>query len=105
MSKSQQMENHVIAMIYNKTKNDPILSAEIERRLDISGGVVRDIVHRARTEQNLPICAESKGYFMPRDKVEALRTIKSLKSRAKHNNEAADGIEMHYAKDDQIRLL
>ena len=99
------MENHVIAMSYNKTKNDPILSAEIERRLDISGGVVRDIVHRARTEQDIPICAESKGYFMPRDKVEALRTIKSLKSRAKHNNEAADGIEKYYTKDDQISLL
>ena len=99
------MENHVIAMIYNKTKNNPILSAEIERRLDISGGVVRDIVHRARTEQDIPICAESKGYFMPRDKVEALRTIKSLRSRANQNNEAADGIEKHYNINSQQRLI
>jgi len=105
MSKSQSMENHVIAMIYNKTKDKPIFSSEIERRLGISGVIIRDIVHRVRTEQNIPICAESKGYFMPRDKVEALRTIKSLRSRAKQNNEAADGIEKYYQDKDQQRLL
>ena len=92
-------------MIQGRDADNPIYSAEIERRLGISGVIVRDIVHRARTEQNIPICAESKGYFMPRDKAEALRTIKSLKSRAKQNNEAAEGIEKHYNKDDQIRLL
>ena len=105
MGKSESMENHVIAMIYNKTKDKPIFSSEIERSLGISGVIIRDIVHRARTEQNIPICAESKGYFMPRDKVEALRTIKSLRSRASQNNEAANGIEKHYQDKDQQRLL
>ena len=42
---------------------------------------------------------------MPRDKIDADRTIRSLLSRAKQLKEAADGIEKHYNKDDQMRLL
>ena len=60
---------------------------------------------KARTIDNIPICAGNKGYFMPRDKAEALRTIKSLRSRANQNMEAADGIEKHYQDENQQRLL
>ena len=96
---------HVIHMIRSRDVENPIYSPEIERRLGISGVVVRDAVHRARTIDNIPICAGSKGYYMPRDKAEALRTIKSLRSRAKQNMEAADGIEKHYQSEQQQRLL
>ena len=105
MSKSVHMENHVVAMISGRTNTNPILSRDIERRLGISGVIVRDIVHRARTEQNIPICAEAKGYFMPDNKLEAERTVRSLRSRAKQLTEAANGIEKHYNKDNQMRLL
>lgn len=105
MSKSVHMENHVLAMISDRTNTNPILSRDIERRLSISGVIVRDIVHRARTEQNIPICAEAKGYFMPGNMSEARRTIDSLRSRAKQNREAADGIEKYYNEDKQMRLI
>jgi len=105
MSKSIHMENHVLSMIKGRTSNNPILSKEIERRLQISGVIIRDIVHRARTEENIPICAESKGYFMPQNSLEARRTKNSLRSRAKQNREAADGIEKHYNSDGQLTLI
>ena len=99
------MAHHVIAMIHERSKGNPILSRDIERRLGISGVIVREVVHKARTEENIPICAESNGYFMPSHKVDAERTIRSLRSRAKQLVEAANGIEAHYNKDNQMRLL
>ena len=92
-------------MIQSRNADNPIYSPEIERRLGVGGVQVRDAVHRARTTDNLPICSGSKGYFMPREKAEALRTIASLRSRAARCLEAADGIENHYNKDSQISLL
>ena len=85
--------------------DNPIYSREIERSLGISDVAVRDAVHKARTIDNIPICSGNTGYFMPRDKAEALRSIQSLRSRAKQNNEAADGIEKHYQNENQQRLL
>ena len=97
--------SHIIHKIQTRTIENPIYSKEIERSLGISDVAVRDAVHRARTVENIPICSGNTGYFMPRDKAEALRTIKSLRSRAAQNNEAADGIEDHYQDKDQQRLL
>ena len=97
--------SHIIHKIQSRTIENPIYSKEIERSLSIYDVSVRDAVHKARTIDNIPICAGNKGYFMPRDKAEALRTIKSLRSRATQNNEAADGIEEHYNKNDQQELL
>ena len=97
--------SHIIHKIQTRTIENPIFSKEIERSLAISDVAVRDAVHKARTVENIPICAGNTGYFMPRDKAEALRTIKSLRSRAKQNLEAAEGIEKHYTKNDQQELL
>ena len=97
--------SHIIHKIQSRTKDNPIYSKEIERSLGISDVSVRDAVHKARTIDNIPICSGNTGYFMPRDRAEALRTVASLRSRAKQNNEAADGIEKHYTKNDQQELL
>ena len=105
MSKSHSMESHVIAMIHGRDKNNPKYSREIERRLGISGVIIREIVHRARAEQDIPICAESNGYFMPSNYLDAERTIKSLLSRAKQNREAAEGMIKYYKKIKQMELL
>ena len=97
--------SHIIHKIQTRTIDNPIYSKEIERSLSISDVTVRDAVHKARTIDNIPICAGHTGYFMPRDKAEALRTIKSLRSRAKQNIEAAEGIEKYYQDENQQRLL
>ncbi len=96
---------HIIHMIQSRSIENPIYSKEIERRLGVSDVKVRDAVHRARTIDNIPICSGNTGYYMPRDKAEAIRTIKSLRSRAKQNAEAANGIEAHYNKDSQMVLV
>ena len=97
--------SHIIHKILTRTIDNPIYSKEIERSLSISDVTVRDTVHKARTLDNIPICSGNTGYFMPRDKAEALRTIASLRSRAKQNMEAAEGIEKHYQDKNQQRLL
>jgi len=99
------LTSHVIGMIEKRKVNDPILSKELEQRAGVSGVKIREIIHRARTEWNMPICAENRGYFMPSNKIEADRTIRSLLSRAKQLREAAEGMEKHYMKDKQMRLL
>ena len=103
--KKKPHSSHIIHKIQTRTIDNPIFSKEIERSLAISDVLVRDAVHKARTVDNIPICAGNTGYFMPRDKAEALRTIKSLRSRAKQNLEAAEGIEKHYTKNTQQELL
>ena len=103
--KKKPHSSHIIHKIQARTIDNPIYSKEIERSLSISDVTVRDAVHKARTIENIPICAGNTGYFMPRDKAEALRTIKSLRSRAKQNMEAAEGIEKHYQDEDQMRIL
>ena len=97
--------SHIINKKQSRTKDNTIYSKEIERSLGISDVSVRDAVHKARTIDNIPICSGNTGYFMPRDRAEALRTVASFRSRANQNNEAADGIEKHYTKNDQQELL
>ena len=96
---------HVIGIIEGRKANSPVLSRDLEKRAGVTGVKIREIIHKARTEWDIPICAESKGYFMPSNKLEAERTIRSLRSRANQLKEAADGIEKHYNKNDQMRLL
>ena len=103
--KKKPHSSHIIHKIQTRTIENPIFSKEIERSLAISDVSVRDAVHKARTVENIPICAGNTGYFMPRDKAEALRTVASLRSRANQNNEAADGIEKHYYTNNQQELL
>ena len=99
------LTSHIIGIIEERKASNPILSRELEQRAGVKGVKIREIIHRARTEWNMPICAESKGYFMPSNKTEAERTMRSLRSRAKQLIEAADGIEKHYNKDKQMRLI
>ena len=96
---------HIIHMIQSRDIDNPIYSKEIERRLGVNDVQVRDAVHRARVIDNIPLGSGSTGYFMPRDRAEAIRTIASLRSRAKQNLEAADGIDQFYKEEDQMRLL
>tara|TARA_Y100000310_G_scaffold124006_1_gene122752 strand:+ start:646 stop:960 length:315 start_codon:yes stop_codon:yes gene_type:complete len=103
--KNKVYSSTIIYEIQRRTKDNPIFSKELERLFGVSDVKIRDVVHKARTIDNIPICAGNTGYFMPRDMAEALRTIKSLRSRAKQNNEAAEGIEKHYTKNDQQELL
>jgi len=99
------LTTHIIGIIEDRNSTSPVLSRELEKRAGVSGVKIREIIHRARTEWNLPICAESKGYFLASNKIEADRTIRSLRSRAKQLIKAAEGMEKHYNKDKQMELI
>ena len=105
MKKKTYTSSSIIYEIQRRTKDNPIYSKELERLFGVSDVKVRDAVHKARTVENIPICSGNTGYFMPRDKSETLRTVASLRSRAKQNNEAADGIEKGYQDNNQQELL
>ena len=91
--KSQRCLYRVLDLIERHKKENPILSRHIERTFDISGVNVREIVHYLRVYDKKPICSDSSGYFYARNKVEASHTIKQLRSRVKHINEAATALE------------
>jgi transcriptional regulator of NAD metabolism len=92
--------------IKDHTADKPIYSYQLEEKYHVSGVVIRDAIHHMRTTENIPICSGSKGYFYPRDKAEVQRTINHLRSRAKRNREAAEGIERYYQRSSgQLELL
>ena len=69
----------------------PIFSRQIERRLDISGTVVRSVVGQHRCEGQW-ICATSKGYFWG-DREDVKKEIHSLQQRARAIWRCAKGLE------------
>ena len=103
--KNKVHSSSIIYEIKRRTKDNPVYSKELERILGVSDVKIRDAVHEARAKNNIPIGSGDTGYFFPRDKSEILRTISSLRSRAKRCLEAADGIEKHYTKKNQQELL
>lgn len=105
MNRQTHYNPHVIAMIKTRKSSNPIKSSEIENRIGISGVTVREIIHKARTIENIPICSSSRGYYIASNKIEADETIRQLRSRAKQMVEAAEGMEKHYNNDNQMRLI
>ena len=71
----------------------PVKSKSIELEFGIGGVTVREIVHYLRTEEKAPICSDAKGYFYARNKHEAIRTIRQLRSRIRQINEACCALE------------
>ena len=74
-------------------KNNTILSRRIENTWGISGVTVREIVHYLRVVEKEPICSDSSGYFYAKTREDAAHTIRQLRSRIKHINEAACALE------------
>ena len=103
--KKKVYSSTIIYEIKRRSKDNPIFSKELERLFGVSDVKVRDAVHKARTVENIPIGADNKGYFMPRNRAEILHTVASLRSRAARCLEAAEGIEKHYTKNNQQELL
>ena len=102
--KSQKYMYRVLNLIERHKKENPILSRHIERTFDISGVNVREIVHYLRVYDKRPICSDSTGYFYARNKMEASHTVKQLRSRVKHINEAATALESAQFPETQEQL-
>jgi len=102
---SHRWKLNVQSMIEKCDRNHPVKSHHIQTRFQITGVVVREIVHHLREVENIPICSGAGGYFLAQSIGEAQHTIKQLRSRAKSLNRAAEGILDHYRKEEQLSLI
>ena len=75
------MLSEVLDLIITRTKDNPILSSEIEQVLEMTGGEVRQIIRELRRNRT-PIANSSKGYYLARTFEEIDATINNLHSRA-----------------------
>ena len=100
------LKTYILQDIKRRTVENPIYSYELEERYHVSGVAIREAVHELRVIDNAAVCSGNKGYYIARDKSEALRTVAHLKSRAKRNIDAAEVILKHYEEESgQINLL
>ena len=83
----------VLKDIYDATMDNPIKSQVMEKRWNISGTTVREIVHHLRTVDRKPICSDANGYFYAKNRAQAEHTLAQLRSRVKQINEAASALE------------
>jgi len=99
------LKSAVLAIIKSRTINNPIRSGEIKRKLGCAGANIREAVNELRAVDHLPVCSGSSGYYYPLDKTEAIHTINHLRSRARAEFKAAEGILKHYESAGQMELV
>jgi len=75
------MKSLLKSIMYSRRLENPIYSAEIEKRFNVNGSVVRDTIRELRRE-GFPIANSKKGYYLARDKDELADTIEDLKCRS-----------------------
>lgn len=86
-----------------RTAGNPVLSAEVERGLKISGVTVRAMVSHLRVQRQ-PVASSGKGYFWARSRVELQETIDHLKARVTRMNRVISALEQCFANDNQLSL-
>lgn len=74
------IKEQIFELITHRGRNNPILSRDIEARLEISGPLVREMV-RVLRRAGEPIVAGEKGYFMAKNVGEVDLIVKDLQSR------------------------
>lgn len=90
----------VITGLSTKTKDNPIKSEEICKRLNekynfgckMTGARLRKITNFIRSEGILPVIATSNGYYCSYDKNEIIEQIQSLNERADAILRSANGL-------------
>lgn len=98
------MKDQVEMKIYIHTKQNPILSSEIEKELDLPGIVVRDIIRELRRESK-PIASCDKGYFWAKNFEELKDTIDDLERREISLRRTRHALENCFSKEAQLPLI
>jgi len=84
----------ILGMIKDRTKDNPILSAEITAALQITDGESRPLTRALILEtiklHKVAIGANSKGYYMINTKAELIEYAKHLAGRARKITRRAD---------------
>lgn len=73
------------------SRENPVLSHEIEEYFRISGATVRKRINAARCE-GITICSSEKGYFYSDDRTDIVDTIQSLMNRTMSVEKAIKGL-------------
>ena len=75
----------------------PLRSDKLEAATGFKGPVVRALVNALRLD-GVPVCSNSRGYYMARSLAELDQTIKHLRQRAASIQQAAAGLEVARAR-------
>ena len=97
------MKNEILDLIINRTKDNPIYSAEIENQLEISGLTVRDCIKHLR-RNGVPIANSSNGYYFAKEYSEIEPTISDLHRRSMSMLETIKGLRKAFSKETQITI-
>ena len=98
------MINEVLDLIITRTKDNPILSLEIEEALEMSGGEVREIIRELRRKRT-PIANSQKGYYLARTYEEIEPTINNLHSRAMSQLVTIKELRNSFNRNTQIEII
>lgn len=75
------MTDQIHAALRLHKKHNPIVSAELERRFELSGASIRDAIRELR-RKGFPIASSNSGYFYADNYLELEPTITDLEGRA-----------------------
>ena len=98
------MRDEVETLIRLHSYDNPVYSAEIEKRYGLAGTVVRDIIRELRREGK-PIANSKQGYFWAKNYEELRPTIDDLEGRANSMHETVSALKNAFSKGNQLQLL
>ena len=85
-------KNNIINYIKSRgSRENPVLSHEIEDKFKTHGTTVRKTINSARCE-GIPICSSEKGYFYSDDRTDIVDTIQNLMNRTMSVEKAIKGL-------------
>lgn len=105
MTKEQPpMKDEIESVIRLHRAETPIYSVELEKRFDISGISLREIIRDLRRESK-PIANSKHGYYWALNYSEILPTIDDLESRAMSILQTVKVLRNCFTKENQLPLL
>ena len=78
--KLKNSESFVLALIQNRTVEEPISSTEMTKTLNCCDSDIRKYVNHLRLKK-IPICSTRRGYFMAQNNLQLMEYLASLSSR------------------------
>lgn len=94
------LQNSALDCIKKHFKEDPITGTNIANEIDLKerdkgkdGADMRSIINALRTKGN-PVCANSRGYYWPRNYSELNEYISEFQNRINDQQKALDGLKI-----------